>query len=165
MDSKVEIELGFNWKVGRVNLNELVYRVDEQVPALVCQILEKLIERYQQIVVERLSRPHSSTERAGLGRHRRKGGACRFCAGRRVVKRGYRRSPRCINSKYGRLMVRLQEVECVLCGARFPPLPDAFDWALTMVRHKHSAFLQKLVWEEAWSTVWINNTRYDSATV
>jgi hypothetical protein len=129
MDSKVEIELGFNWKVGKVNLNELVYRVDEQVPALVCQILEKLIEHYQQVVVERLSRPHSSTERAGLGRHHRKGGACRFCWGRRVVKRGYRRSPRCINSKYGTLMVRLQEVECVLCGARFSPLLDALGLA------------------------------------
>ena len=125
MDSKVEIELGFNWNVGKVNLNELVYRVDEMVPGLVCQVLEKVVENYQEVVVERLNRPHSSEARTGLGRHQRKGEPRRLCNGRRVVRQGYRRSPRCINSKYGTLRVRLQEVECVLCGARFCPLLDA----------------------------------------
>lgn len=129
MDSKVEIELGFNWNVGKVNLNELVYRVDEQVSGLVCDILEKVVEEYQEVVVERLSRTHSSKEREGLGRHHRKGEPGRLCPGRRVVKRGYRRNPRCIKNKYGTLRIRLQEVECVLCGARFCPLLDALGLA------------------------------------
>lgn len=72
MCSKVEIGLGFNWKVGKVNLNESVYHVDEQIPAPVCRILEKVIEHFKQVVVDRLSQPYSSTERAGLGRHHRK---------------------------------------------------------------------------------------------
>jgi hypothetical protein len=125
MESKLDIDLGFNWNVGKVNLNEMVYRVDELVPGLVCQILEKVIESYQEVIVERLNRPHSSEARTGLGRHQRKGEPGRQCNGRRVVRQGYRRNPRCINSKYGTLRVRLQEVECVLCGARFCPLLDA----------------------------------------
>lgn len=125
MDSKIEIELGFNWKVGKVNLNEMVYRVDELVPGLVCQVLEKVIEDYQEVVVQRLSRAHSSEARACLGRHQRKGEPGRSCRGRRVIRQGYRRDRRGIKSKYGTVRVRLQEVECMLCGARFCPLLDA----------------------------------------
>lgn len=125
MKSKVEIELGFNWNVGKINLNELVYRVDELVPRLACEIVEKLIEEYQKVVVERLSQPYGSEARHGLGRHQQRGEANHLCHGRRVVKRGYRRDSRCINSKYGTLRVRLQEVECVLCGTRFCPLLSA----------------------------------------
>jgi len=125
MESKVEIELGFNWNVGKVNLNELVYRVDELVPGLVCRILEIVIERYQEVVVDRLNGPHGAKDRAGLGRHYAKGTAEQRCRGRRVIRQGYRRHPRCINSKHGTLRVRLQEVECVGCGARFCPLLNA----------------------------------------
>jgi hypothetical protein len=127
MQSKVIVELGFNWNIGKVNLNELVYRVDEKLPEWVCQILVALVEHYQQQVVERLTRPHRSHERAGLGRHRLKGHADRGCRGRCMVRRGFRGQPRCVESKYGRLSFRLQEVECLRCGARFCPLLEALD--------------------------------------
>jgi hypothetical protein len=45
MDSNIEIELGFKWNVGKMNLNELVYRMDELAPGSICQVLEKIIER------------------------------------------------------------------------------------------------------------------------
>jgi hypothetical protein len=44
---------------------------------------------------------------------------------RKIARVGEGINPRCINSKYGTLRIQLQEVECVLCGARFCPLLDA----------------------------------------
>jgi hypothetical protein len=44
-----------------------------------------------------------------------------------MVRRGFRGQPRCVESKYGRLSFRLQEVECLRCGARFCPLLEALD--------------------------------------
>jgi hypothetical protein len=127
MAIKIEIELGGKWNVGKMNLNELVYRMDELAHGLICQVIEKIIERYQEIIVIRLNEPQRTEERAGLGRHYCKGEAGKLCHGRRVIRQGYRRHPRCINSKYGTLRIQLQEVECVLCGARFCPLLDALD--------------------------------------
>jgi len=125
MDSKVQIELGFKWNVGKINLNEIVYRVDELVPGLVCGILEQLIERYQTVVVGCLSQTYVDGGCEGLGLHRRRGRLNERCHGRKVVKRGYRQGCRCIKSKYGTLRIRIQEVECLLCKARFSPLLNA----------------------------------------
>jgi len=122
MHIKIEIELGGKWNVGKMNLNELVYRVDELAPGLICQVIEKIIGRYQEVVVDRLNEPQRPAARAGLGRHCRKGEPGKLCHGRRVIRQGYRQHPRCVNSKYGELRIPLQEVECVLCGARFCPL-------------------------------------------
>ncbi len=39
---KVQIELGFNWEVGKLGLNEVVYRVDELAPKILTQVVEQL---------------------------------------------------------------------------------------------------------------------------
>jgi len=44
---KVQIDLGFNWKVGKLGLNEIVYRVDELAPQILTQVVEQLAEAYQ----------------------------------------------------------------------------------------------------------------------
>jgi hypothetical protein len=122
---KVQIELGFNWEVGKLNLNEIVYKVDEMADQLLRQVVEKLAEAYQEEVVERLRPGHSSSERAGLGRHSLKGAQNKPCSCRKVRLKGFRATPRCINGKFGQLRIRLQVVECLGCGKRFSPLLDA----------------------------------------
>ena len=122
---EVKIELGFNWEVGKLNLNEIVYRVDELADELLRQVVEQVAEAYQKVVVERLKPGHPSPERGGLGRHVLKGDSGRLCRCRRVKLKGFRSAPRCINSKFGQLRIRLQVVECLGCGKRFSPLLDA----------------------------------------
>jgi hypothetical protein len=122
---EVKIELGFNWEVGKLNLNEIVYRVDELADELLRQVVEQVAEAYQKGVVERLQPGHPSPERGGLGRHALKGDPGRLCRCRRVKLKGFRSAPRCINSKFGQLRIRLQVVECLGCGKRFSPLLDA----------------------------------------
>lgn len=122
---KVQIELGFNWEVGKLGLNEMVYRVDELASDLLKQVVQQLAEAYQEEVVERLRPGHPSSERAGLGRHEHKGCPGRPCRCRKVKLKGFRPSPRCINSKFGQLRIELQVVECLGCGKRFCPLLDA----------------------------------------
>lgn len=122
---KVQIDLGFNWKVGKLGLNELVYRVDELAPKIITQVLEQLAGAYQDEVVECLSLGDSSEERAGLGKHEVKGQPGVLCRCRRVKRKGFRWHRRCINSKYGTLRVPLQIVECLGCGKRYSPLLEA----------------------------------------
>lgn len=124
---EVQIDLGFNWEVGKLNLNEIVYRVDELADQILRQVVEKLAEAYQAVVVERLRPGHASSERAGLGGHSLKGTQNKPCRCRKVKLKGFRATPRCINSKFGQLRIRLQVVECLGCGKRFSPLLDALD--------------------------------------
>jgi hypothetical protein len=70
---KVQIELGFNWEVGKLGLNEIVYKVDELADEVLKQVVQQLAEAYQEEVVGRLRPGHPSSERAGLGRHEHKG--------------------------------------------------------------------------------------------
>ncbi len=122
---KVQIELGFNWKVGKLNLNELAYRVDELAPKILIQVMEQLAEAYQREVVERLLPGHSSQDQSGLGRHEVKGEPGVLCPCRRVKRKGFRCHPRRIKSKYGKMRIRLQVVECLDCGKQFCPLLNA----------------------------------------
>lgn len=125
MVSRVEIRLDFNWNVGKVKWNEIAYRIDELIPKLACEVVGKIVDGYQEEVVERLTGTYSSAERAGLGRHHCKGETEKACRGRRVIRQGYRKSLRSLNSKYGTVRIRVQEVECEVCGARFAPILDA----------------------------------------
>jgi len=122
---KVQIELGFNWEVGKLGLNEVAYRVDELAPKILTQVVEQLASAYQETIIDRLKPGHSSSERAGLGRHEVKGRPGEMCRCRRVKRKGFRWHPRCINSKHGQLRIKLQVVECLGCGKRFSPLLDA----------------------------------------
>lgn len=122
---KVQIDLGFNWEVGKLGLNEVVYRVDQLASQILKQVVQQLVGAYQDEIVERLKPGHSSSERAGLGRHEAKGCPGEMCSHRRVKLKGSRSHPRCINSKHGQLRIKLSVVECLGCGKRFSPLLDA----------------------------------------
>lgn len=122
---KVQIELGCKWEFGKLNLNELAYRVDNLAPELLTKLEEQLIEEYQREVIKLLQRGNDSQEKTEWGRHEIKGQPGVFCSCRRVKRKGFRSRPRCIKGKYGMLRFRLQVVECLECGKQFCPLLTA----------------------------------------
>jgi len=129
MEQQIHITLFFELATGKVNLNEIVYRLEELKNTLMLEILKTILTSYDDLVAERLS-PQSgvmtpSKTRKGLGRHIRKGVPDRrFCHGRRIRKRGYRKHPRIISTVFGKLEFPLRVAECCTCGARHSPLLD-----------------------------------------
>ncbi len=128
MEQQIYITLDYDLATGDVNLNEIVYRLKELRDRLMLTILEQILKSYDDLIAERLSRTdiYSSKKRKGLGRHLRKDDPDRrFCRGRKVRKRGYRRRPRKISTVFGDLVLPIREVECLKCGARYCPLLGA----------------------------------------
>jgi len=128
MEQQLHITLQYDLAIGDVNLNEIIYRINELKNLLMLQITEKIITDYDDLIVERLNRTdiYPSKMRRGLGRHIRKGDpeGC-FCRGRKVRKRGYRRDLRKISTVFGTLDMAIREVECYQCGARYCPILNA----------------------------------------
>jgi hypothetical protein len=128
MEQEIHITLRYNLAIGNVTLNEIVYRLKELRYALMLRVLEEVLQTYDDLIAQRLSRTdmYSSKARKGLGRHVRKDDTeGRFCRGRKVRKRGYRKKPRKISTVFGNLTLPLREVECCTCGARYTPLLSA----------------------------------------
>ena len=97
MEQEIHITLRFNMAIGKVNLNEIVYRLKEIQNPLMLQILEGILRSYDDLISERLSqtKKYPSKTRKGLGRHMRRGDPDgRFCRGRKIRNRGYRKKPR-----------------------------------------------------------------------
>ena len=108
MEQQNHITLWFNLATGKANLNEIVYRLQELKNPLMLRVLEKFLQNYDDLIVERLSHQGGvispGKRRKGLGRHIRKGDPnSRYCHGRRVQKRGYRSHPRRFSTVFGKL--------------------------------------------------------------
>ena len=77
MEQEIHITLQFDLATGKVNLNEIVYRLQQQKNPLMLQILEQILRSYDDLISERLSHHGGvfppSKARRGLGRHKRKG--------------------------------------------------------------------------------------------
>jgi hypothetical protein len=132
MEQGINITLGFKLATGKVNLNEIVYRLKELRDPLMLRVLEKVLAWYDAVIVERLSRTdqYPSKARKGLGRHQRKADEeHRYCRGRKVRKIGYRDRPRTLKTVFGTLVIRVRQVECCKCGKRYAPLLNALDIA------------------------------------
>lgn len=124
MEQEIHITLRYNLAIGDVNLNEIIYRLNELKNLLMLWVTEKIVQDYDDIITERLSRTDifPSKARRGLGQHIRKGDPeGLFCRGRKVRKRGYRKDSRKISTVFGDLFVAIREVECGTCGARVQP--------------------------------------------
>ncbi|MFH2047798.1 MAG: hypothetical protein ABIK92_21945, partial [Pseudomonadota bacterium] len=83
---------------------------------------------YDDLISERLSRTdiYPSKERKGLGRHlRRDDSQERFCRGRKIRKRGYRKDNRRLATIFGQLDLRLRVARCCNCDAYYSPLLNA----------------------------------------
>lgn len=128
MEQEIHITLRFNLAIGKVNLNEIVYKLKDLQDSLMLQILEQILRSYDDLISERLSQTkrYPSKTRKGLGRHMRKGDPDgRFCRGRKIRKRGYRKRPRQFDTVFGKLKLPLRVVECYKCGAIYSPLLSA----------------------------------------
>jgi len=119
----VSITCDFDLAIGKVNLNEIVYRLKELRDSLMLQILKQTLAAYDDLIMDRLTRTkiYPSKMRKGLGRHVRKDDAEeRFCRGRKVYRRGYRN--RKIKTVLGVLDMGMRRAECLTCGSRYSPL-------------------------------------------
>jgi hypothetical protein len=128
VEQEIHIILQFTLATGKVNLNEIVYRLKELRDPLMLKILEQVLMGYDDLISERLSHTETypSKARKGLGRHFRKGEAeRRYCRGRKVKKRGYREKERKLSTVFGGLSFPIRTVECCRCGARYAPLLSA----------------------------------------
>ena len=128
MEQEIHITLRYNLAIGNVSLNEIVYRLKELRDALMLRVLKEVLQTYDDLIAQRLSRTdiYPSKARKGLGRHIRKDSdRGRFCRGRKIHKRGYRGKPRKMSTVFGDLTVPIREVECLKCGARYSPLIGA----------------------------------------
>ena len=128
MEQEIHITLRFNLATGKVGLNEIVYRLKELRDPLMGKMLEQILMSYDDLISQRLSKTkiYPSKARKGLGRHVSKGDPeGRFCRGRKVHKRGYRKQPRKISTVFGDLNLCIRTVECCKCGSRYSPLLSA----------------------------------------
>jgi hypothetical protein len=130
MKREITITLQYDLAIGKVNLNEIVYRLKEVRDPLMLRILEEILKSYDDLISKRLSQTkiYPSKARKGLGRHISKGEPeGRFCRGRKIRKRGYRKEPRHISTVFGMLKLRVRVAECFKCGARYSPLLVALE--------------------------------------
>ena len=146
MEQQIHITLRFDLAIGKVHLNEIVYRLNELQNPLMLEILKSILMGYDDIISERLSRTdiYPSKARKGLGRHIRKGDSeNRFCRGRKILKKGYREKPRQISTVFGKLDLQLRRVECRTCGARYSPLLTALQ--VGRYAHKEMNFEHEVI--------------------
>jgi len=128
MEHEIHITLRFNLAIGKVNLNEIVYGLKEIRDSLMLKVLGEILETYDDLISERLSQTkiYPSKARKGLGRHVRRGDSEeRFCRGRKIRKRGYRKNNRRFSTVFGKLDLRLRIAQCCNCGAYYSPLLSA----------------------------------------
>jgi len=148
MEQQIHITLGFELATGKVNLNEIVYQLEQLKNPLMLRILETILTSYDDLISQRLSHHGGvippSKARKGLGRHVRKDDPKnRFCHGRRIRKRGYRKHPRTISTVFGKLKLPIRVAECRTCGARYSPLLNALK--MTPYTRKESNFEQQVI--------------------
>lgn len=148
MEQQIHITLQFQLAIGKVNLNEIVYRLQQLKDPLMLRILEQILRSYDDLISERLSHHGGvfppSKARKGLGRHIRKSNPDRrFCHGRRIRKRGYRNRPRTISTVFGKLKLPIRVAECCTCGARYSPLLSALK--ITAYSRKESNFEHEVI--------------------
>ncbi len=129
MEQEIHITLRYHLAIGKVNLNEIVYQLQQLRDPLMLEILKQILRSYDDLISERLSTVQSnppSKARKGLGQHVRKGDRKdRFCHGRRIRKRGYRNHPRCFTTVFGKFELPLRVAKCCTCGVRYCPLLSA----------------------------------------
>ena len=147
MKNQIHIILQYEPAIGDVNLNEIVYQLNELKNPLMLRILEKILRNYDDLIALRLSRAMSnppSKSRKGLGRHIRKDDPKnRFCHGRKIRKRGFRNHPKIISTLFGKLLLPLRVAECCTCGARYSPLLSAL--GLTPYVRKEANFEHEVI--------------------
>ncbi len=146
MKRKITISLQFDLAIGKVNLNEIAYRIKELRDPLMLRVLEEILKSYDDLISERLSQTkiYPSKFRKGLGRHiRRDDPKERFCRGRKIRKRGYRSAARRFSTVFGKLDLPIRVAECLKCGACYSPLLSALQ--IGTYSHKEMNFEYEVI--------------------
>jgi hypothetical protein len=146
LKQEITISLEFEIVIGKVNLNEITYKLREIQNPLMLKILEDILKWYDDLIAERLTRTdiYSSKARKGLGQHTRRGDPeHRFCRGRKVRKRGYRKHPRQFSTIFGLLKLPIRVVECCKCGAYHSPLLSAL--GIGRYAHREANFEHEVI--------------------
>lgn len=126
----VSITCDFDLAIGKVNLNEIVYKLKDIRDSLMLRMLKQILMSYDDLIMNRLTQTkiYPSKMRKGLGRHLCKGNAEEhFCRGRKVYRRGHRN--RKIKTVFGSLDMGVRNAECLTCGSRYAPLLNALQVA------------------------------------
>ena len=119
----ISITCEFDLAIGKVNLNEIVYKLKDIRDSLMLGMLKQILMSYDDLIMDRLTQTkiYPSKMRKGLGRHIRKDDAEeRYCRGRKVYRRGRRN--RKIKTVLGVLDMGMRRAECLTCGSRYSPL-------------------------------------------
>jgi hypothetical protein len=148
MRQQIHITLSLDLATGKVNLNEIVYHLQQIQKPLMLGILKQILTSYDDLISDRLSHHGGvvppSKRRKGLGRHvRRNDPEGRFCHGRRIRKRGYRNQPKEISTVFGKLKLPIRVAECRTCGARYSPLLNALK--MTPYSRKEANFEHEVI--------------------
>ena len=128
MEQEIHITVRYNLATGNVGLNEIVYKLKELRDPLMLEVFKQVLMGYDDLISERLCRTdiYPSKARKGLGRHVRKDDPQhRYCRGRKVRKRGYRKNNRHFSTIFGKTDIPLRVVQCCNCGAYHSPLLSA----------------------------------------
>ena len=72
MKQAINISLEFEIVIGKVNLNEITYRLKEIQNPIMLKLLEGILRWYDDLIADRLSQPNSSKTRKGPLRDRTK---------------------------------------------------------------------------------------------
>ena len=126
----ISITCEFDLAIGKVNLNEIVYKLKDIRDSLMLGMLKQILMSYDDLIMDRLTQTkiYPSKMRKGLGRHIRKDDAEeRYCRGRKVYRRGHRN--RKIKTVFGSLDMGVRNAECLTCGSRYAPLLNALQVA------------------------------------
>jgi len=116
MKQEIHITLRFELATGKVNLNEIVYKLKQLRDPLMAKILEKILSGYDDLICERLNGTYSTTERKGIGRHAKKKNPERgFCRGRKVGERYYQNYTRQFSMVFGEVSIPLSVDKCCQC--------------------------------------------------
>jgi len=126
INREINITLRIQLATGKVTLNEIVYQLKEFRDPLMGEILKEILTDYDELIHDRLSQPHPTRMRKGLGRHVQKGHPEKaYCRGRRTQKKGVRQKSRQFSTTFGKVKFPLRIAKCRCCGAQYSPLLGA----------------------------------------
>lgn len=151
MEMELAISLTVRIDESGANLNEICAAIQESIRGeLAVCVAEEVIEGFQENLRDRLCTP--SGQEAGakaLGSHRQKEDPERDCEGRKLIKQGYRSSPRKVKTDIGELTFRVGYVQCVECGKKWAPIMDLLE---IRPKSKHTTGLERVASEAVMKT-------------
>ena len=123
----VAVKVEVNIDEDRANANEIFQAVSEARMVGAAELAKRIIEEYQERVVEVLCGPSGRVAKKGLGAHEVKGMARRKCRCRTFRRAGHWTDTRTLHGAFGPVTFRPALVECARCGKRLTPVLAALE--------------------------------------